>query len=509
MYNPDTTTGENTSYWLTEQTTQFTSLTTNLQVDVCIIGAGIAGISIAYQLVNAGKFVAIIDDGFVGSGETGRTTAHLANALDDRYFNIERLHGQENAVLAAQSHTEAINFIEAIIQQENIACDFKRVDGYLFLAPEHSKDLLQKECAAANRAGLNTVEFINNPAVKGFNHGPCLRFPQQAQFHPMKYLTQLAQIVAQKSGKIYTQTAAEQIIPGMPAQIKTNTGQTITADNIVIATNSPIYDKALLFSKQEPNRTYVIAAQIPKDSVEYALYWDTADPYHYIRLQPYDDEFDLLIIGGEDHRVGEHPADSNAPFAKLEVWARSHFPQLEKIIMQWSGQIQEPVDYLGFIGRMPSKEANLYVVTGDSGNGMTHGTIAALLITDLILGHPNPWKKLYSPTRSVLKNPKELLSHNIKAAGHYFEHLKPSEVNSVDEIKPGQGAIVRRGLKKIAVYRDENNQLHECSALCTHLQGVVKWNPVEKTWDCPVHGSRFAICGKVLNGPAIKPLDKI
>jgi Rieske Fe-S protein len=235
----------------------------------------------------------------------------------------------------------------------------------------------------------------------------------------------------------------------------------------------------------------------------HALYWDTEDPYHYVRLERSKEIGcdELLIVGGEDHRTGQ--ADDGAErYLRLEAWARNRFPSMRGVEFRWSGEVQEPADGVAFIGRNPGDHPNVYIATGDSGMGMTHGTIAGILLSDLILGREHSWAKLYDPARKPTGAPVEYARENMSTAAQYVDWVKPAEVKSVDDVPVGTGRIVQRGLSKIAVFRDEQGRVTERSAVCPHLQCIVQWNSAEQTWDCPCHGSRFKCNGAVINGPA-------
>ena len=480
------------------------SLKESTSTDVCIVGAGIAGMTTAYLLASEGKSVVVLDDGPIGGGMTRRTTAHLVNALDDRYFDLERLHGEEAARLAAESHSAAIDLIEKIITKEAIDCDFTRLDGYLFVPPGESLDILEDELEAAARAGLKLERVDRSPI--DYDTGPALRFPNQGQFHPLKYLAGLALAIERLGGRIYCRTHAAEIKGGDKAQVTCVNGPVISALSIVVATNTPVNDLVAIHTKQAAYQTYVIAARVPRGSVTRALYWDTPSPYHYVRIQESDQNFDLLIVGGEDHKTGQRD-DAETRFANLENWSRTRFP-LQEIIYRWSGEVLEPIDGLAFIGRNPSDKDNVYIATGDSGNGMTHGTIAGILITDLIAGRENEWEKLYEPARKTLRAFPKFAQENLNVAAQFADLVTPGDVDSVEDIKPGAGAIIRRGAWKIAAYRDESGRVHERSAICRHLGCVVDWNTLERTWDCPCHGSRYDAFGKVIQGPANSDLPE-
>ena len=477
--------------------------------DACIVGAGIAGLSVAYYLLSAGKSVVVLDDGPIGGGETSRTTAHLSNALDEGYVKLERLHGKQGAHLAADSHSAAIDAIERIVQTEKLDCDFVRLPGYLFAAPGDSAEQLDRELAAAHRAGLQQVVKLDAVPLSTFATCQCLKYPDQGQFHALKYLRGLASAVARMGGRIYTHTHANEFHGGKDEYVKTRTGARVHCRHIVVATNTPVNDRLVLHAKQAAYRSYVIGARVRSGAVPKALYWDTAEPYHYVRLAATESpDWEILIVGGEDHRTGDRD-DAAKRYAALESWARERFPGIDAIEYRWSGQVMEPVDGLAFIGHNPADDDNVYVATGDSGHGMTHGTIAGLLITDLILGRDNPWAKLYAPSRKRLGAAWALTKHGAHTATRYVEYLTGGEVGSAKEIAPGSGAVVRRGFSKLAVYRDDAGKLHECSAACSHMGCIVHWNHEEKSWDCPCHGSRFDPYGAVLNGPALEPLARV
>jgi glycine/D-amino acid oxidase-like deaminating enzyme/nitrite reductase/ring-hydroxylating ferredoxin subunit len=503
--------GERTSIWMaTQDVPQFPTLSRNIETGVCIVGAGIAGLTTAYLLRREGQEVVVLDDGPILSGETERTTAHLVSALDDRFFELERLHGDHGARLAAESHTAAINKIEEIVRSENIACDFERLDGYLFVPRGESTEILDRELEAARRAGLSVTKVPRAP-IPLIDTGPALQFLRQGQFHPTKYLSALARAIVRDGGQIFAHTHATKVEGGRKARVETANSLTIHASAVVVATNTPINDRVTIHTKQAPYRTYVIAARVPRGSVTKALYWDTPDPYHYVRLQAVGRD-DLLIVGGEDHKTGQ-AADGEERFQSLEEWTRERFP-IERVQYRWSGQIIEPVDCLAFIGPNPGDKENVFIATGDSGNGMTHGTIAGILLTDLISRRANPWSELYDPSRKPIGRHASALTEytreNANVLAQYRDYVTPGDLRLNEGLPPlDSGAVVRRGLKKVAVYCDDAGNLHECSAVCPHMGCVVAWNPVEKTWDCPCHGSRFDRYGKVVNGPANTDLQAL
>ena len=479
-------------------------LVEDVHVEMCVVGAGIAGLTTAYLLAKAGRSVVVLDDGPIGGGMTQMTTGHLTNMMDDRYFELERLHGRDGARLAAESHTAAIDCIEGIVREEAIDCQFGRLDGYLFLAEGDKPRTLERELEAAHRAGLSRVTLIERAPYASFDTGPCLRFPNQAQFHPLMYLAGLARALERRGGRIHTASHAERIAGGNPARVHAGP-RIITADCVVVATNVPVNDRLAIHTKQAPYMTYVIGARVPRGAVPAVLAWDTGDPYHYVRVAPFGED-DLLIVGGEDHKSGQAD-DPGKSHDRLEAWTRARFPMAGEIAFRWSGQIMETVDYLSFTGRNPMDAANVYVHTGDSGMGLTHGTIAGMLIRDLVLRRDNPWAGLYDPSRKTLRAAREFGAENLNVARQYADWLTPGEVRSADEIAPESGALMRRGLHKVAVYRDAQGAVQERSAVCPHLGCIVHWNGAGKTWDCPCHGSRFDPEGHVINGPANRNLS--
>jgi len=509
------TSGENLSYWIDSvKPLEFGTLNRNIETDVLVVGGGIAGLTTAYLLQKAGRNVTLVEDGYIGSGESGRTTAHLTCALDDRYSEIEKAFGEEGAQKAAESHVAAIDFIESIIRQEKINCSFERVDGYLFIHPTDTKENLEKEFEATQRVGLRT-EWLDSVPHLSSENGPCIRFPAQGQFHIMQYLQGLAKSFVKMGGTIYTRTRARHI----NKQGAECNGHTVKASQIVVATNTPVNDFVAIHTKQFPYRTYVIGATVPQGSLPHALWWDSGDqdskwvtaPYHYIRLQTLDNENDLLIVGGEDHKTGQAD-DEGIPeeerYSALINWTEKRFPMMKEIIYCWSGQVMEPVDFMAFLGKNPGDE-NVYIITGDSGNGMTHGTLGGLIVSDLIEGKENKWADLYSPKRIPLKAPATYLSEVFNMAKQYGDFLKGGDIKELSELSAGEGAILSKGLQKIAVYKDQQGSVHAFSAACPHMGCVVQWNAEEKSFDCPCHGSRFTAKGEVINGPATTGLERI
>ncbi len=510
------TSGENKSFWIAStDPIVFEKLQQDIDTDVLIVGGGIAGLTTAYCLLKAGRKIILVEDGYIGSGETGRTTAHLTNALDDRYFELENIFGQEKARLAANSHTAAIQWIANTIQHENIDCNFKRVPGYLFLSGSDKKETLEKEHAATKNAGLLTKMLEQVPGLASEENKWCIEFPDQGQFHIMKYLKGLTDAIIRMGGEIYTETKAADITK---EGAKAN-GYEIKANHIIVATNTPVNDRVTMHTKQWPYRTYVIAAKIPKGKLPYSLWWDTGTqdskwicaPYHYVRLEEYDNNFDLLISGGEDHKVGQADGENireEDRYIKLIEWTKKRFPAMGDVAYKWSGQVMEPIDSMAFIGKNPGNE-NIYIITGDSGNGMTHGTLGGIILTDLITGNKNPWEDLYSPSRITIKTTGDYLHEAGNMVAQLADWFTAGDVKEAQDLKPGQGGIISSGLKKMAVYRDEQNNLHACTAVCPHLGGILQWNAEEKSFDCPLHGSRFTTAGKVINGPASTDLKRI
>ena len=476
--------------------------------DLVVIGSGIAGLSSAFEAARFGVKVIVIDRGDITGGMTARTTAHLVSEIDDRYFDLIEAVGEQSARLYHESQVAAINRIETICKDEGIEADFTRLAGYLVGASPQDQDELQREYDACQKLGVD-VGWSDEAPFTLPSGTKALKFPNQARFHPLKYCAGLALAIQKRDGQLFGQTAYvghDEDEGGI--SIRTGAGHKIRAGAALFATNVPVNDRVKVHTKQVPMRTYVIAGRVPSASVEDALVWDTLTPYHYVRLQPAGDGQDWLIVGGEDHRSGT-ANDMDDRFEKLEAWARQRFSPFERAEHRWSGQVMEPVDFMPYSGRDGSDR--IYIHSGDSGQGMTNGVAGALNFIALFRSDKAHFAQLFDPARK----PKAglTLSEYVKGQGpvvaNLGEYLSAGEVTDAKDIPPGEGAIVRRGLSKHAVYHGEDGVFVERSAVCTHVGCIVHWNGFEKCWDCPCHGSQFLPDGTVINGPAISPLAKV
>lgn len=480
-----------------------------LRCDVAVVGAGIAGLSTAYELTLAGYRVAVVDRGTIAGGMTSRTTAHLAPICDDGISALIRIRGEDDARLFQKSQMAAVDRIEEHVGALSIACNFRRLDAFLFPAPgmdeREAREQCDREYDAARSIGVKVARAKGVP-LERYETAPVLRYPDQATFHPLRYLKALTQDLLRRGGQVFADTAVIDIEEHDDAVVLTvEGGKTITADHVVVATNSPVGNRAKLHSKMAPYRTYAMAFTLPRGTLPDALYWDMGDPYHYVRLNPGPGPVDYLIAGGADHKSGETD-DGRIRFEAIEAWIRALVPDLGKAVRRWSGQVLDTIDFCGLIGRNPGS-ARVFVATGDSGQGMTHGVVASLLLRDLIATGHSPWQELYDPARKPAASLGNFVRENLTAVRNLAEYVTPGELGGADELAAGEGGILRQGLSKLAVCRDASGRLHVHSAVCTHLGCVVQWNSTEQCWDCPCHGSQFAADGAVLNGPAISPLQ--
>ena len=484
-------------------------LAQDLNIDVCVIGAGMAGLLCALELTERGRSVVVVEREAIASGETGMTTAHLTSMLDARYSALAKMHGSEASREAASSHVRAIAHLERVANSHSIDCGFRRVSGFLCASEPAEVEQLQRELEAVTEAGIS-AELVRSAPLLHLGQ-PALHVPHQAELDPLAFLDGVVSALQRAGVPIYAPVTVREFDASSATDqigLRTSDGRSIRASQVIVATNTPINDLTVLHTKQAAYRTYALAAEISE--LEPALCWDLADPYHYVRTAlDARTRRPVLIVGGEDHRVGQD-LDATVHWTKLEAWLRERFPNAGEIVNRWSGQVLETSDGLAYIGRNPGQE-RVFVITGVSGNGITYAAIAAELVADLIQGTKNRFAHLYDPARkpTSLSAVGRFVRENLNTAEQYTDWVGPADTKSVRDIPRGEGAVLRRGLTRVAVYVDEGGHAHELSATCPHLGAVVAWNPAEKSWDCPCHGSRFDCHGKVLAGPAVSDLKPI
>ena len=499
-----------TSYWVDSATLpRSRKVAKDIRVDVAVIGGGITGMTAAYLFKKAGCTVALIERGRCGGFDTVNTTAHLTCVTDVRLAMLAAKFGKNAAKAVWDSGGAAIDQIVRNVRNEKIQCDFDWIPGYLHAAVGQDAvneiASLQKDLELANELGfqaefLDSIPFINRPGIK---------FPHQAKFHPLKYLAALLRAIPGRGSHVFENSEAAEI-QAKPLAVKIGR-QKIRCSYLVLATHTPLTGKtnlasAMLFqSKLFLYTSYALGGKIPAGVLPEASYWDTADPYHYLRVDKHRG-FDYAIFGGEDHKTGQVKNTAQA----YERLKRTFFQLLPnaQINHQWSGQVIETQDGLPYIGETAERQ---FAATGFGGNGMTFGTLGAMMAVDAFFKRKNPWADLFDVNRKkLLGGTWKYLSEN-KDYPYYMVRnwLAGAEGKSLRTVKPDQGKIVQLKGRKVAAHRDTRGKLSLHSPVCTHLGCIVEWNCTEKTWDCPCHGSRFAATGEVLSGPAEKPLATI
>jgi glycine/D-amino acid oxidase-like deaminating enzyme/nitrite reductase/ring-hydroxylating ferredoxin subunit len=489
------------SLWIaTTRYPRFPRLQGDLKVDVAVVGAGITGLTAAALLKAAGKTVAVLEAQRVAQGVTGYTTAHLTEVIDASFGTLLSHFGEDGGRLAVEATRASLQRIAAFVRDGGIECGFRRVPGFYYTEDESRAPDVEQEHEAARRLGLPAVLTRDVPLP--FRVAAAIRFDDQARFHVRQYLLPLLRGIPGAGSHVFEDTRVMDVDDGAPCQVKTETG-IVTADDVVIATHVPL-NKLFLQTKVAHYRSYVLACRV-RGEVPDGLFWDDEDPYHYLRRQEAGDET-LLIVGGEDHKTGQED-ETEERFRSLLEYARARF-DVRAVPYRWSAQVAEPVDGLPFLGRN-SFSSHVYVGTGYSGTGMTFGTLAAMISSDLILGRDNPWAGLFDATRvKPLAAAKEFVRENVDFPGHFVaDRLRKAEGDSFADVGKGEGKLVEVEGRRVAAYRDGGGGVHALDPVCTHMGCLVQFNDAEKSWDCPCHGSRFDTRGEVINGPAVKPLS--
>lgn len=473
---------------------KFSELDKNLDVDVTIVGGGIAGLTTAYLLSEEGKSIALVESGWIGTQEVLSTTAHIVNAIDNRFYNLEKFYGEEGAKLAIESRIASIKLLQNIIEKEKINCGFERMDGYLFLdTVTNNKQNLRDELNATQRTGINTelLDFV--PGITAENLS-CLRFPDQAQLYPMAYLKGLCAAIQNKGGRLYTNTCVNII---NSSEVITDKGYKIKTKNIVLASNT-FSNNILVMPSRLSHRSYIIGAKIPKASLPRALWWDTggktskwpAYPYHYARVHDYTPKFDLLVCAGEDHNMEQIDSVITDRFTLLKNWAKNRFPMLGDIIYKWSGPVIETVSAVVYVGRNSLNNDNVYIATGDSESNLTLGTMSAMILTDLIVGRSNSWEELYNPRKILSKVSDNSVFNPDKIIAHSGKNL-PSEECDMRNAVTREAVIIKRCDNKVAVFKDRNNKVHTYSSICPYQECSARWNDEQRLYECACSNSQF------------------
>jgi glycine/D-amino acid oxidase-like deaminating enzyme/nitrite reductase/ring-hydroxylating ferredoxin subunit len=484
----------------------------NQKVDIVVVGAGITGLTTAYLLTKAGRSVVLLERDDAVEHDTAHTSAHLSMVTDAWLSELVERFGRDHAQAAWDAGLAALAQIDTIVRDEDIACDFAWVPGYLHRSLDAPEDKIEKdaktfrdEAALAADLGFDAAFVDDVPFVRS----PGVRFEDQARFHPRRYLAGVVKAILAAGGHIYRRSAADEF-SDEPRSVKAN-GHTITCDEIVLATHTPLMGNTKMVSaaafqtKLALYSTYVVGGRAKKGVVPDALFWDTADPYHYLRIEPHQN-FDFVIFGGEDHKTGQAD-DTNACYARLEQTLGEMVPGID-LTDRWSGQVIETPDGLPYIGDTAPHQ---FAATGFSGNGLTFGTLSAMMAADRILGRDNPWRELFDAGRTKVRGG---LWNYIRENTDYpyytiRDRFAGAEARSLRSIKRGEGKILERDGQKVAASRNSDGSVTMVSAICTHMGCVVDWNEAERTWDCPCHGSRFKPNGAVIGGPAETPLARV
>ncbi|MBS2772350.1 FAD-dependent oxidoreductase [Anoxybacillus rupiensis] len=493
-------------YWRSSvKLPEFPSLNEDIHVDVAIIGGGISGITTAYLLTKAGSKVALIEADQLLNGTTGHTTAKVTAQHDLIYDELIHHLGTEKAQLYYEACTEAMRWIQTIIHEQNIDCDWKEEDAYIYTHSSSSIQKLINECKAYEKLGIKggLVEDLPLPLPSK----AALVMKQQAQFHPLKYLTHLIEEITQSGGLIYEQTPAKDVEKGNTLTVITRNNKRITCQHLAVCSHFPFYDGGFYFSRMYAERSYVLGVQIEGDYPG-GMYLSADEPKRSIRYVTTINGEKLLLVSGENHKTGQG-VPTIQHYEALQSFASDMFP-VTSIPYRWSAQDLTTLDKVPYIGAMTAHTPNIYVATGYRKWGMTNGTVAGLLLTDLITGRENRYHHLYTPSRFYADpSVKHFITQNLDVAKHLIEGKIEPVIRTPQDLANGEGSVVLVNGKRAGAYKDENGSLFLVDTTCTHMGCELEWNSGDRTWDCPCHGSRFSVCGDVVEGPAQQPLTKI
>ncbi|MFE2755698.1 FAD-dependent oxidoreductase [Actinosynnema sp. NPDC059335] len=478
---------------------RFPVLVGEAAVDVAVVGGGITGVTTALLLKRAGLRVAVVEAERVGGGVSGNNTAKVTALQSTVYSTIERRHGPGAAADYAAGNLAAVERVAALVSELGIDCDLRRMPAYTYAFDESELPSVEQEAAAAAKAGLPVTRDRGEHMGVPFEVAGAVRLDGQLLIHPAKYVRGLAEAVDGDGSRVYEGSRVLRIEDGKPSRVHTEDG-TVTAERVVIATHYPILDRGLYFARLEPMRSYCVAATLRSGTPPTGLAISAGSLSWSLSRSG-----DLLIVCGRGHPTGSSPGE---PYEELATFAREHWDVAE-VTHRWSAQDPTAYDNLPMIGPYTPGSTTLYGATGYMKWGLSNGTLAAELLTDLVVGRENPLAARFSPHRLTLGATPKLAKLNAKVAADLVgDRLKSAEVDSVADVPVGEARVVRDGTGKAGVYRDEAGVAHGVSLRCTHLGCLVRFNAAERSWDCPCHGSRFDVDGSVLEGPATRPLPR-